>query len=201
MKKFKTLLIASFIMLFGATSFAQGGGIWNFDWNMGFPMGSTTDFVGQPSFRGFSLEGRGYVTDQITVGGIGGWNVFYDNNSWTSEDVGETGTIYGYQRHYLNTMPLMVTSHYYFSQGSIMPYMGVAVGTYYIESRDFMGIYYEQGKDWHFGAAPEVGIIAYLGSSSNTALNLNFKYNWAAKTKNQDSYTWLGINVGISYVF
>jgi hypothetical protein len=200
MKKIKNTLMVSFIMLVGTMSYAQGGGIWNFDWNMGFPMGSTTDFVGQPSFRGFTIEGRGYVTDQITVGGIAGWNVFYENNNWTSEEIGTTGTVYGYQRHYLNVMPIMVTSHYYFSQGTVMPYFGAGVGTYYIESRDFMGIYYTQGKDWHFGVAPELGIITYLGSG-NTGLNLNFKYNWAAKTKSEESYSWLGINIGISYMF
>jgi len=98
-------------------------------------------------------------------------------------------------------MPIMVTGHYYFSQGSIMPYIGAGLGTYYIESRDFMGLYYTQGKDWHFGVAPEAGVVMYLGSSSNTGINLNFKYNMAAKTKNEDAYSWLGINIGITYLF
>lgn len=200
MKKIKNILVASFIVLVSTTSFAQGGGIWNFDWNMGFPMGSTTDFVSQPSLRGFSLEGRGYVTDQITVGGIVGWNVFYENNDFTQEVIGETGTVFGYQRHTLNVMPLMVTSHYYFSQGSIIPYIGAGLGTYYIEARDYMGIYYLQEKDWHFGVAPEAGLIMLLGSG-NTGININFKYNLAAKTKDNPEYSYLGINVGISYMF
>jgi len=66
------------MMLFGVSSFGQGGGVWNFDWNMGFPMGDTKDFIGQPTFRGFSIEGRSYVTENITVGGIAGWSVFYE---------------------------------------------------------------------------------------------------------------------------
>ncbi|MDP2724059.1 MAG: hypothetical protein Q8O72_14985 [Bacteroidales bacterium] len=201
MKKIKNITLASLITLISISSFAQGGGVWNFDWGMAFPMGSTTDFVNQPSFRGVSIEGRGYVTDQITVGGIAGWNVFYENNSWTQTSTSETGTIYGYQRRYLNVMPLMVNAHYYFSQGTFMPYIGAGLGTYYIESRDFMGIYYSQGKDWHFGVAPEAGLIMYLGSSSNTGINLNFKYNMAAKTKDQPTYSWLGINIGLSYLF
>ncbi|MBU2553775.1 MAG: hypothetical protein KKF98_04890 [Bacteroidetes bacterium] len=201
MKRVKNIFVAAAMLFLSTTAFAQGGGMWNFDWNMAFPMGSTTDFVNQPTLRGFSLEGRGYVTDQITIGGIAGWTVFYQNNGWTQEPVGETGTIHGYQRRYLNVMPIMVTGHYYFSQGSIMPYIGAGLGTYYIESRDFMGLYYTQGKDWHFGVAPEAGLVMYLGSSSNTGINLNFKYNMAAKTKNEDAYSWLGINIGITYLF
>ena len=63
-----------------------------------------------------------------------------------------------------------------------------------------MGIYYIQGKDWHFGVAPEIGIVMPFGSG-NTGMNVNFKYNMAAKTKNEPSYSWLGINIGISYLF
>jgi hypothetical protein len=199
MKKNKILLTTIFVILIGASSFGQGGGIWNFDWNMGFPMGDTKDYIGQPTFRGFSIEGRGFVTDNITVGGIGAWNVFYENFGWTTNSDG-TRTIYGYKRRYLNVMPLMVTAHYYFSQGQIQPYIGAGVGSYYIESRDFVGIYYIQGKDWHFGIAPEVGIIMPFGSG-DTGMNINFKYNMAAKTKDQPSYSWLGVNVGISYLF
>jgi len=199
MKKNKILLTSIFVVLIGFSSFGQGGGIWNFDWNMGFPMGSTKDFIGQPTFRGFSIEGRSFVTENITVGGIGAWNVFYENLGWVTDKTGDYAT-YGYKRRYLNVMPLMVTAHYYFSQGSIQPYIGAGVGTYYIESRDFLGIYYIQGKDWHFGIAPEVGVVMPF-ANSNTGVNINFKYNMAAKTKSEQAYSWLGINVGISYLF
>lgn len=201
MKKNKILLIGIFLMLFGVSSFGQGGGFWNFNWNMGFPMGTeSTDFIDQPSFRGFSIEGRGFVTNTITVGGIAGWNVFYENFGWTTEYLENNKTLYGYKRRSLNIMPLMVTAHYYFLQGSVQPYIGAGLGTYYIESRDMMGIYYLQDKGWHFGLAPEVGVVMPFGSS-NAGINVNFKYNLAAKTKDYDGYSWLGINVGISYLF
>ncbi len=200
MKKNKILLTGIFALLFAMSSFGQGGGIWNFDWSMGFPMGNTKDFIGAPSFRGFSIEGRGYVTDNIAIGGIGAWNVFYENKGWVTESIGNNKEVYGFKRKYLNVMPLMVTGDYYFSQGGVQPYIGAGIGTYYIESRNFMGLYYVQGKDWHFGIAPEVGVVMPF-SSSNAGLNINFKYNMAAKTKNESSYSWLGINIGISYLF
>ena len=200
MKKSKILLIGIFMMLFGVSSFGQGGGMWNFDWSMGFPMGDMKDFTEQPSFRGFQIEGRSFVTDKIAVGGMGAWNVFYENFGWTTETFGDNKTIYGYKRRFINAMPLMVTGHYYFTQSGIQPYIGAGLGTYYIESRDFMGIYYVQGKAWHFGLAPEVGVVMPVGMG-NTGININFKYNMAAKTKDEQSYTWLGINVGLTYLF
>ncbi len=200
MKKGKILLVGIFIMLFGVSSFGQGGGMWNFDWSMGFPMGDMKDFSEQPSFRGFQIEGRSFVTAKIAVGGMASWNVFYENYGWTTETFDDDKTIYGYKRRYINTMPLMVTGHYYFTQSGIQPYIGAGLGTYYIESRDFMGIYYVQGKAWHFGLAPEVGVVMPVGMG-NTGININFKYNMAAKTKDEQSYQWLGVNVGLTYLF
>ena len=200
MKKSKILLIGIFMMLFGVSSFGQGGGMWNFDWSMGFPMGDMKDFTEQPSFRGFQIEGRSFVTANIAIGGMGSWNVFYENSGWTTETFGDNKTIYGYKRRYVNAMPLMVTGHYYFTQSGIQPYIGAGLGTYYIESRDFMGIYYVQGKAWHFGLAPEIGVVMPVGMG-NTGININFKYNMAAKTKDEQSYTWLGVNVGLTYLF
>ncbi len=200
MKKSKILLIGIFMMLFGVSSFGQGGGMWHFDWNMGFPMGSeSTDFISQPSFRGFSIEGQGFVTNTITVGGYGAWNVFYEDFGWQTE-IHDNVSIYGYKRRSLNVVPLMVTGHYFFLQGSIQPYIGAGLGTYYIESRDNLGIYYIQGKAWHFGFAPEVGIVMPVGMG-NTGINVGFKYNMAAKTKDEAGYSWLGINIGLSYLF
>ncbi|MCF6170326.1 MAG: hypothetical protein L3J66_05035 [Bacteroidales bacterium] len=200
MKKNKFLLTGIFITLFGLSSFGQGGGIWNFDWDMGFALGSTKDFIDQPSFRGFSIEGRGFVTDNMTIGGQAGWQTFYQSFGWVTEELGETGKIYGYKRRYLNFIPIMASWDYYFMPGNIMPYVGLGLGTYYIESRNFMGIYYLEGRDWHFGLAPEVGVAIPFGSGT-TGVNINFKYNWAAATKDNPSYSWLGINIGLSYIF
>ncbi len=200
MKKNRILLTGLFAILFSISTFGQGGGVWNFDWNMGFPMGELKDFTDQPSFRGFSIEGQGYVTDNVTIGGFLGWNVFYENLGYVTIDYGNTTKIYGYERRYLNAMPLLATAHYYFTQSGIQPYIGVGVGTYYIESRDFMGVYYEQGKDWHFGFAPEAGLVLPFGSG-NAGMHVGFKYNVAAKTKDEQAYSWLGVNIGISYLF
>jgi len=200
MKKNKFILTSVFVVLFGFSSFSQGGGIWNFDWNIGFAMGETADFVSEPSFRGFSIDGRGFVANNLTVGGIVGWNTFYESKGFVTENIGNSGVVHGYKRAYVNAMPIMVNTHYYFSQTTVMPYAGLGLGTMYVEDRDFVGIYYVQNKAWHFALAPEVGIVVPFGNG-NTGVNFNAKYNWAAKTKDTPSYSFLTLNIGISYVF
>jgi len=200
MKKIKIIAAFSLFMFMGTTSFAQGGGIWNFTWDIGFPVGSTTDFISQPSVRGFAIEGRGYVTDRFLVGGRAAWNTFYKNLGWVT-NVKDNYTIHGYQRKYMNVIPLMVTGHYEIGNGMVLPYVGFGLGTYYIENRNYMGIYYTQEKAWHFGVYPEVGIVIPFGSNSNVGANINAKYNYAAKTKDTSAQSWISLGIGISYIF
>ncbi len=200
MKKNNIILSSIFVVLFSLSSFSQGGGVWNFDWNIGFGMGETADFISAPSFRGFSVDGRGFVTDNLTVGGIVGWNTFYESDGFVTIDYGTHATVNGYNRKYVNALPIMINTHYYFAQTTIMPYAGVGVGTMYVEERNFMGIYYTEEKAWHFAVAPELGIVLPFGNS-NSGINANLKYNYAAKTRDTKSTSFLSFNIGISYVF
>jgi len=204
MKKIINKIALIGLIFLSTSAFSQGGGYWNFQWSLGFPTGNTKDFVSKASLRGFGLEGRGFVTDQLLVGGRIAWNVFYEDYGNITQQVNETTVITGYTQKYLNAMPLMVTGHYEFNQhgGSVLPYVGVGLGTYYMQSRDFVGIYYTQENDWHFGFYPEVGVVVPLGgSTSNTGLNAAVQYNMAAKTKNAAAQSWIGLNIGITYIF
>jgi hypothetical protein len=199
MKRIIITIALGFLMTMSSTVFAQGGGVWNFTWDIGFPVGSTNDFISQTSLRGFAIEGRGYVSDRFLVGGRGAWNVFYENSGWVTEEA-EDFTIHGFKRRYINAIPLMITAHYEFGNGMVLPYAGFGVGTYYLESRDFMGIYYVQEKAWHFGVYPEVGIVIPFGNGG-TGANINVKYNYAAKTKDTSEQSWISLGVGLSYIF
>lgn len=199
MKKFRYTAILIAMLTLSLPSFSQGGGLWNFQWVMGLPTGSTSDFISKFSARGFGIEGRGYVTDRITVGGRAAWSTFYENFGWVTETSGNA-TINGYQRKYINAIPLTVNTHYYFGNGLALPYIGVGLGAYYIEARNYIGIYYVQEKAWHFGVAPEAGVVIPFGNS-NTGVNFAVKYNYAAKTKDTREIGWIEFDLGISYVF
>jgi len=199
MKLNKIFLTAILIVTMSLSSFSQGGGIWNFQWAIGFPVGETSDFLNQTSFRGFGIDGRGYVTDRLTVGGRAAWQTFYKDFGYVSES-SDNVTVSGFQRKYINAIPLTVNTHYYFGSGLVLPYVGIGIGPYYIESRNYMGIYYVQEKAWHFGVAPEIGVVVPFGNS-NTGINVALKYQYAAKTKDTQAVSWVELDIGIAYVF
>ncbi len=199
MKNIKIAIITILFLISTTTSFAQGGGIWNFQWDLGFGTGQTKTFVNTSSFRGGSIEGRSFVTDKITIGGRVSWNTFYKDFGKVTR-TSDNSAITGYNKRYINALPILLTGHYYFANSTIMPYIGLGIGTYYVETRDQMGIYYIRDKAWHFGFAPEIGIVVPFGSS-NTGFTANVRYNQAFKTKDTTAQSWIGISLGISYLF
>jgi hypothetical protein len=198
MKKIKTIIISAVFLLSGMTLFAQGGGMMNFQYDMGFGLGNTKDFVDAPSFRGFSLEGRGFVSEHLTIGGRWGWQTFYKDMGKVTR-TNDTYTITGYNKRYINAMPLMATVHYYFTTSKVYSYIGLGIGTYYLNIRDQMGIYYVPNNTWRFGLSPDVGVVIPLGHSIGATAN--FRYNYAAKTKDKPTESWIGIGVGLTYTF
>ncbi|NOX86358.1 MAG: porin family protein [Chlorobi bacterium] len=195
----KTIVLA-LLMAMGTSAFSQGGGIWNFQWTIGVPTGATNDFLSAPSFRGFAIQGGGYVTDNLMIGGRAGWQVFYKDYGFVTRK-SDNYAISGYQRRYINAVPLTINLNYFFGHGMVLPYIGFGVGPYYIETRDYMGIYYLRENKWHFGLAPEIGVMIPFGSNSNVGANLAAKYQYAFKTKDTSAQSWFEFNIGISYIF
>ncbi len=193
----KIFFITLFILL-TVSGFSQSSSLWSLTYNMSFPMNDTKDFISKSSFRGIGVDGRGYVTDYLTVGGSISWNVFYekiDKLTVTEENITLTGTQY----RYINTCPIFVNTHYYYGNGDkITPYAGIGVGTYYVYQRQDVGLYAFSDKSWHFGLNPEIGVMIPTGGG--VSIMVNVKYNYGFKTKNYDPISYFGINVGLAWI-
>ena len=74
-------------------------GIFALTYSMGLPVGSTADYISKYSWRGFGIEGRGFVADNITLGGSFNWNVFFEEEidaTYTDGTQSLTGNFYKY---------------------------------------------------------------------------------------------------------
>lgn len=162
-------------------------------YNTGLTMGDANDYISAYSWRGVGFEGRYFQNSNLTIGWSFGWNTFYEGLDGSFEN--GTTTLTGKQYRYINTMPIHITTHYYFGEdGDVQPYIGAGVGTSWIEKRTDMGLYSSNVNKWHFSFAPEVGVIFPASVSSN--FYISAKYNYAVKTSETMSYSYLGINVG-----
>lgn len=163
------------------------------------PSGDTKTFSEPFSWRGIGLEGRTAVRSNVSVGGFVGWNVFNDELDGTVSLGG--ADISGFQSRFVNAMPLLATAHFYTgSRGDTRAYLGGGIGTYWIENRLELGRTALTTDNWHFGLAPEFGII--LPRDRFAAGILSVKYNYAFEAGGiTHSYWTFGIGFAASNAF
>ena len=165
---------------------------------------SDVNFIEDYSFRGLGIEAR-YVPSRDANYSFGfnvGWNVLNEKNEFGAERNTislSNADITGTQLRYFNTVPLLANASYYFgSRGGIRPYVGVNAGTYYVERRVDIGVVGIVEDNWHFGWAPEVGLVVPLGRPE-IALLTTIRYNWAFSAGGTGDQKFWGFNIGIAY--
>jgi hypothetical protein len=175
----------------------MGQGIYSITYDMSYAVGSSNDYIDAPSFRGATLiDARGFVSDNVSVGGSFSWHVFYQNESGEFNE-GNT-TISGQQYRYVNSFPLMATSHYYFGDGSSSTwYAGGGVGVINYEQRTEMGMFYSGDPKWHFGIAPQIGVLVPMSASVD--FHLSLQYHQAFKAGSYDANQYLTLKVGFAW--
>ena len=204
-------IIASLVLVLATSGEAKAQDWWwgityNMSATSSLPANSNSDinFIEDYSFRGIGIEAR-YVPDRNAKYSIGfnfGWNVLNEKNDFGSErnTVSLPGAdITGTQLRFLNSIPLMANAAYYFGdRGGIRPYVGINAGTYYIERRVEIGVSAITQDNWHFGWAPEVGLVVPLGRPE-VAMLFTVRYNWAFSAGGTGDQKYWGFNIGFAY--
>lgn len=193
-KRFGWLLLA-LPLVTPARAVAQDW-LWSVTYGPTVPSGETKDFVDIGlGWRNIGVEGRKVMSENTTIGLAFGWNVFATK---TGELINfDRIDVSGEQFRYINAFPTLLTGHYYFGQrDGIRPYVGAGVGAYYAEERLEIGLVAITADAWHFGLAPEAGLIVPLGWRARGLLQA--RYNWALKANNTE-HTYWGFNVGFVF--
>jgi outer membrane protein W len=200
----RILAIIAAVVTITASAGAQKQLLSGITWNMGFTTGRMAQFTDETSFSGFGVEFRRFTNDNVSFGGSFSWNVW-------SELTGETitfnqGAVSGTQVRYVNSFPLMLNAHYHLGHKAddFRPFFGLNAGTYYILQRLEIGTLALDNDNWHFGLAPEAGFL--MGISRGTYIIGTVRYNYAFDSgeslagKDDNSYSYWGVNIGISWM-
>ena len=210
MKAIKGIIASlALIMVFSGEAQAQDWW-WGFTYQMSATSSlpgnsdSSVNFIEDFSFRGFGIDAR-YVPERganYSLGFNASWNVLNEKNDFGTERNTislPTADITGTQLRYFNSIPLLANASYYFGErGGIRPYLGLNAGTYYIERRVDIGVSAIVDDAWHFGWAPEAGIVVPLGRPE-VAMLFNVRYNWAFSSGGSGDQKYWGFNIGVAY--
>jgi len=179
---------------------------WTLNWDISKATSDTGDYIGDIGFRGISFDGRYFVKPQLTIGGFFGWNANNEklNNGepFEFQQDGTTGHISGTQVRYLNTLPILVTSHYYMDskKRSFKPYIGLGIGTVYTEQRTDFGLNSFYSDSWGFGAQPEIGAFIGFNSYSGTGINVALRYLYGSSAGELDSLSMFSLAIGFGFM-
>lgn len=200
----KLLIIIA--VLTSTASFAQRS-FWSFNYPISFALGEQQDFIGKTSFRGFGIDGRGFLNNNISIGGHWSWEVFNEIKRDlppipinVSNDANIKGEISGVQYRFLNVMPILVNAHYYMgSDGAVRPYVGLGIGTSYVDERTDIGLVSIQTKTWRFALQPEAGVMIPFGLTGVGA-NVAARFRYAAKAGDSLPISFFSLSVGLGFM-
>lgn len=162
MKKLAGLMIL--LLLLTGLSYGQRAYLAGMSYLISSPTGNTKDFIDKTSYLGFSLEGRKFLSNYVSLGAFLQWN------AWEQEEAGPA-----LAKHSMNAYPLMATVHAYpLNNDKFIPYAGIGVGGVRIYQRVERIFNLDENSAWHFGLAPELGAIVRLGSDVGMLLNIKY---------------------------
>jgi len=195
MKKtiFIALMLASGVFI---TSFVSAQSFTSIQYTVGVPTGGLKDHVSKMSWRGATFEYQREVAPSVSVGVNFAWSTFYERKDYDSYTA-NNATLTGVQYRYDNLFPMLVNGQYKIGTGSIIPYVGLGIGTMYDLRNTDMGIWTLEEKNWHFLMSPEGGFLFDI--SPGTSLKLNAKYDYAFKIKDADAFG--NLNISFGFVF
>jgi len=202
MDKIMKWLYTSILILIITTS-VSAQSLGSITYNVSIPTGNLNDYIDEVSWRGFGIEGRWFQNRNLSFGLSFAWTVFNQRVSDPIQIVqnGVSATVTGTQVRVVNSLPILATAHFYTGKrrDQYRFYFGTGVGMYYIKQRLEIGLVAFETDNWHFGLAPEAGVLISL--NRDLTMIVNGKYNYAFSSgealgggDNQIDY-W-GINIG-----
>jgi hypothetical protein len=175
--------------------FAQHhGSSFGLTYSISFPMGDLHDYISKTSFRGIETEYNYHLKPSMSLGIATGWNTFYqrmDKQTYTSG----TESITGVQYRYTNAVPILATGRYIKAgSGKAEPFVGVGIGTLYVDRATDFGLYRISQDAWQFCVAPELGV--FLKSGRGVAGLISARYYSAFNANNLSGQPYLSLNIG-----
>jgi len=180
-------------------SYRPSATMWLLNWEIAGPIGDFGKYISDTSLRGFSVEGRSFVKENLTVGGSFSWNRYQQTYSSLTVPVGNgvaTGPVY----RYADMFALRALVHYYFGKGNLQPYLGAGIGGAWSYAYQQVADLSRNQSNFNFILSPEVGLIFRVaGGGTNAGLNVAFRYTYTTATVGtyKDAQTLSGI-VGIA---
>lgn len=199
MKKILFLFIAAAVGLH--TSAQKGLSKISIQHSTHLPLGSVSEAVNKPSFRGFTADYSYFLTNQFSIGLTGGFNDLYakkDRQTYTVNEV-EVSAVKSYS---IQNIPLMLKANYSkIKEGSLFqPYVGIAAGAGLVSYQEWYGTLVDEKSGVRFAVAPEIGTRIAFNKYSLAGADLSLRYHYTAfKYNDVSNLQTVSLNLGLFF--
>jgi hypothetical protein len=143
-------------------------------------MGDFNRFITVTSPLGGSFSGKYFLSDNLTLGFIAGWNHYYEKVNRQTYFFEDGLSITAAHYRYSFIIPFGVNASYFFSPAKLVaPYAGLALGGNYMEQHIIVQDWDFYNNQWGFQVSPELGALVKFGANSQWGVDLKASY-WLA---------------------
>lgn len=194
----KILFVFLLTGIISATQVKAQESLFSIQYSMGFGVGDLKEFNESASFRGMSFDYRYMMQPTMGIGFETGYNLFYDHMEYATYTRG-TQSLSGVQYRYTHSVPVLAAFDFYIKPDTqFNPFVGLGIGTIYINRDVDMGLYRWKSDAWQFALRPQIGVLI-----SRPGMGIDFilaaKYFTGFKSKDLEGQQYFTINVGLVF--
>jgi len=206
----RRLICALYLLVFVVVPGARGNAqvmsrpyLGTLSYTTAMPVGDTKDFADGYSWLGFTVEGDWFLKTNLSAGFILGWQEIYKESNGDTFELSNGATTGRTYRH-IGSLPLLARARYWTGHPGepFHAFAGLGMGTYWMKQTADFGIYTADEDHWHFGLAPELGVL--MVTTGAIGWTLNARYNYPIATGDylagqSNSWSYWGFGIGVSY--
>ena len=198
------LCLLVFLAVPFARSNAQRQYVGTLSYTTAQPAGDASDFANNFSWLGFTVEGDWFLRPNISAGFISGWQEIYKEQTGDSYTFASGAVSASRTYRHIGSLPILARARYWTGTPGDKAHMfaGLGLGTYWMKQTMDLGIYTADESHWHFGVAPEVGVLVKTGYDIGWTLNARYNYPIATGdylAGKSASWSYWGFGIGFSY--
>ncbi len=170
-------------------------------WDYNIPL-TNTNWVGDPSARGYKLGYRKFISQRFLVGLDFSQSV-YDQYEPPTTFVSGDGAITTDYFKYIYSYGITLNGQYFLPVGNskILPYVGLGVGAAFNRYAMYYNIYTEDDSSWGFLGRPEVGVLFAFSGKVGATVSAHYDYTTARSDYfDLSNFNHYGFNVGIVFM-
>ena len=158
------------------------------------PLAAASDFIGDVSIQGFSIDVRYFAFGNFGIGA----SVAFD--SLSTKEAGSVewngSTITGIHRRDLSFTPILAKGYYAWREKEkFIPYVALGAGAARTARRINAGYFSLNDDSWHFALSPEVGLHIPVGP---TVIVANGRLGYLVGNSGQDTQMFGNVSLGLS---